>query len=121
MSETELNPMQTYDAQQTAEEIEAGDRPATQVDVSADYEASKEFSISEVDRSGAGEKAAQAATAPDFAVSQPKETTPTKAEPTGDPSDYLDMAKEVGTSSAATGNVSDDLLKKAIEKGQAGQ
>jgi hypothetical protein len=111
---------QTYDAQQAAEEIAEGDRPAPQVDVSSDYEASKEYSMSEVDRMGEGQEAAEAATAPQFEVSQPQETKFT-AESTGDPSDYLDMAKEVGSTSGVSGNVSDDLVKKAIEMGQSGQ
>ncbi|KAM3111791.1 hypothetical protein [Phormidesmis sp. 146-33] len=111
---------QTYDAQQAAEEIAEGDRPAPQVDVSSDYEASKEYSVSEVDRTGEGQEAAEAATAPKFEVSQP-EATKFTAEPTGDPNDYLDMAKDVSGTSGSTGNVSDDLVKKAIELGQPGQ
>jgi hypothetical protein len=111
---------QSYDAQQVAEEITEGNLPVANVDVSADYEASKEFSVSELDRTGEGEKAAEAATAPAFEVSEP-ETTEYKAESTGDPSDFLEMAKDVGSTPGATGNVDDDLLQKAFEKGQAAQ
>jgi hypothetical protein len=114
------NLSQPYDAQQSAEEIAEGDRPAPQVDVSSDYEASKEYSVSEIDRTGEGQEAAEAATAPQFEVSQPKETK-SVAEPTGDPSDYLDMAKDISGTSESAGNVSDDLVKKAIEMGQPGQ
>jgi hypothetical protein len=117
---SDINPNQTYDAQQAAEEIAEGDRPAPKVDVSGDYEASKEYSVSEIDRTGEGQEAAEAATAPQFEVSQPKETK-SVAESTGDPSNYLDMAKEVSGTSGAPGNVSDDLVKKAIEMGQPGQ
>ena len=59
----ELPNSQTFDAQQIAENVEAGEQQVPQVDVSADYEASKEFSVSDVDRTGAGAKAAAAATA----------------------------------------------------------
>ena len=119
MSETnsDLNPSQTYDAQQVSEEIAEGSLPAPKVDVSADYEASKEFSISDLDRTSEGEKAAQAASAPAFEVREP-ETTHAKAEPTGDPSDFLNMAKSINPDQGAVGNVSDDLIHKAIEKGQ---
>ncbi|MGV0027357.1 hypothetical protein [Phormidesmis priestleyi] len=114
------NVNQTYDAQQAAEEIAEGDRPAPQVDVSSDYQASKEYSVSEVDRTGKGQEAAEAATAPQFEVSQPEETK-SVSESTGDPSDYRDMAKDISGTSGSTGNVSDDLVKKAIEMGQPGQ
>jgi len=36
------------------------------IDVEADYEAAQQFSVSEVDRAGAGAEAAEAATAPQF-------------------------------------------------------
>ncbi|MCY7321089.1 MAG: hypothetical protein LH660_04640 [Phormidesmis sp. CAN_BIN36] len=119
MSETnsDLNPSQTYDAQQVSEEIAEGSLPAPKVDVSADYEASKEFSVSEIDRTDEGEKAAQAASAPAFEVHEP-ETTHAKPEPTGDPSEILNMAKSITHDQGAVGNVSDDLIHKAIEKGQ---
>ena len=114
---SDLNPSQSYDAEQVSEEIAEGSLPTPKVDVSADYEASKEFSVSDIDRTDEGEKAAQAASAPAFEVHQ-TETTPAKAEPTGDPSDFLNMAKSITHDQGATGNVSDDLIHKAIEKGQ---
>lgn len=118
---SDLNPSDvSYDAKQAADEITSGDRAPSKVDVSSDYEASKEYSVSEVDRTGAGEKAAQAATAPDLKVPEPEETT-SAAQPTGNPDDYLDMAKEVGAGAGATGNVSDDLVKKAIDLGKPGE
>ncbi len=113
----DLNSAQTYDAQQVSEEIAEGSLPASKVDVSADYEASKEFSVSDLDRTGEGEKAAQAASAPAFEIRE-SETTHAKAEPTGDPGDFLDMAKSVSHDQGAAGNITDDLLHKAIEKGQ---
>ncbi len=121
MSETnrDLNPSQSYDAQQISEEIAEGSLPAYKVDVSSDYEASKEFSVSEIDRTGEGEKAAEKATAHSFDLHDPEETK-SNAEPTGDPSDFLNMAKAIGHETAAHGNVDDDLIHKAIEKGQPG-
>ena len=117
---SDLNPAQTYDAQQVSEEIAEGSLPAPKVDVSADYAASKEFSVSDLDRTGEGEKAAQAATAPAFEIHE-AEVTHAKAEPTGDPGDFLDMAKSISHDQGAVGNVSDDLIHKAIEKGQPSQ
>lgn len=108
---------QTYDAQQLQEEIASGDRVAPKVDVSADYEAAQEFSTSSIDDTEEGRKAAEAATAPQFEVPEPEEVE-LKAEPTGDPNEFLDMAAEVSPFAGATGNVDDDLVKKAIELGK---
>ena len=120
----ELNPnpteATTHEAQLAAENMVEGVEEAPKVDVAADYEASKEFSVSEIDRTSEGAQAAAAATAPKFEVTKPKETE-FKAEPTGNPSDYLDMAKEVSQTPAASGNVTDDLVQKALEMGQPAQ
>lgn len=91
---TESNNSQTFDAQQIAENVEAGEQKLPQVDVSADYEASKEFSVSEIDRTGAGAKAAAAATAPKFPIPAPQETKQ-PADSTGKPGDFRSMAKEI--------------------------
>ncbi|MBW4444975.1 MAG: hypothetical protein KME10_28060 [Plectolyngbya sp. WJT66-NPBG17] len=121
---SEIN-TESQDAQLTAEEIAAGDRPAPKVDVSADYEAAQEFSSSSFDKSGEGEAAAEAATAPHFAVHSAEETQLTPdhlaSEPTGDPDLYRDMAKQVTHGAEATGNVDDDLMKKALELGKPGE
>lgn len=117
MSETtNLDNSQSFDAQQATEEIATGDRKTPHINVSDDYEASKQFSVSDVDRSGEGEKAAEAATAPQFELHAP-EATVTKAEPTGDPSDFRDMAKEVSHRPEAT-PVTDELVEKALEMGK---
>lgn len=113
------NQVQTQDAQRLAEEIAAGDRPPIKVDVAADYEASKEFSMSEIDKAGKGAELAEAATAPQFEVPKPEETE-LKTEPTGDPSDFKAMAADVNPHAESTGNVDDDLVKKAIDLGQPG-
>jgi hypothetical protein len=112
MSELNLDPneAQTQDAQLLAEEIAAGEQPALDVDVDADYEASKEFST------GENTATAEAEMAPQFELSEPEEATFT-AEPTGDPSEFRDMAADLNPQ-GGTGNVDDDLVKKAIELGQ---
>lgn len=78
----------TYDAQQLTEDITAGEEKSPQVNVEADYERSKQFDVSEIDRTGAGAAAADAAT------STSKQTTTSEAEE-GDPADFLKMAKDV--------------------------
>lgn len=109
----------THDAQLAAENIASGEEKAPKVDFDADYAAAQQFSVSEIDRTGEGAAAAETATAPQQEVSQPEETT-TKAQSTGNPDDYLELAKEVGPSKdEAVSNVNDDLVKQAINKGQA--
>lgn len=110
----------TQDAQLAAEEMISGHEPVPAVDFDADYEASKQFSVSDVDRSGAGAEAAKAATAPKFEVHEP-EATKVEAKPTGNPDDYRDMASDIISTTVADGNVGDDLIQKALKKGQPGQ
>jgi hypothetical protein len=108
----------THDAQLAAEQIASGEEKAPKVDFEADYAAAQEFSVSEIDKTEEGAKAAAAATAPQFAVPQAEETT-TEAQPTGNPDDYLEMAKDINAArDEAVMNVSDDLVKQALEKGQ---
>jgi len=40
--------------------------------------------------------------------------------PTGNPDDYRSMARDVSSTTEAGANVSDDLVQKALEKGQPG-
>lgn len=120
--EVNPNPNQatTQEAQLAAENMASGVEAKPTVDFDADYAAAQEFSVSDVDRTGEGAAAAEAVTAPQFEVSQPQETT-TEAQPTGDPSDYMAMAKDVGTQTeAGTGNVDDDLIQKAFDMGKPG-
>jgi hypothetical protein len=108
----------THDAQLAAENIASGEEKAPKVDFDADYEAAQQFSVSDIDRTQEGAAAAEAATAPKFDIPKAEETT-YQAEPTGNPNDYLEMAKEVGGSeNEAVSNVSDDLLQKAFDMGQ---
>ena len=114
------NQAQTQDAELVAESIAAGGEQAPVIDVEADYEAAQQFSVSEVDRTGAGAEAAEAATAPQFEVSEPEETR-TEAQPTGNPDDFLAMASDAASTTEGVSNVSDDLLKKAFDMGKPGQ
>lgn len=110
---------QNFDAKQATEEIAAGEQKAPKVNVEADYEASKEYSVSDVDRSGQGAEAATKATAPEHELHTAAETK-FEAEPTGDPGDFRGMAQDLRPEAANTGD-SHDLMQKAIEKGQPGQ
>ncbi len=115
---TESNNIESFDAAQITESVEAGEQKLPKVDVSADYEASKEFSVSDIDRTSAGAEAAAAATAPKFAIPAPREIA-MPADSSGNPADFLSMAKEVNPA-GAPGNVTDDLVQKAIELGTPG-
>jgi hypothetical protein len=110
----------TQEAQLAAERIASGEEKAPAVDAEGDYEASKQYSVSDVDKTGAGEAAAAAATAPHFKVSEPQET-PTVSGSDANPDDYREMAHDLNPQASQSGNVSDDVVKKAIEKGQPGK
>ncbi|PIG92715.1 hypothetical protein [Gloeocapsopsis sp. IPPAS B-1203] len=116
--EIKPNPEQatTQEAQLAAENIAAGKEKVTNVDFDADYAAAQQMSVSDVDRTEAGAQAAQEATAPQFEVSQQEETQ-TEAT-TGNPDDYKQMAQDSVAESGT--EVSDDLIKKAMDKGKAG-
>jgi hypothetical protein len=85
----------TQDAQLAAENIASGQETPAGVNVEEDYEASKQFSVSDVDRTGAGAEAAQKATGPDRKVPE-AEKPKLDAGPDSNPDDYRDMAKDVG-------------------------
>ncbi|MFB2881185.1 hypothetical protein [Floridanema aerugineum] len=112
------NQAPTHDAKLAAENMTSGNEPMPAVDLDADYEASKAFSVSEIDRTGEGAQAAAKATAPNFEVPKPQESAP-KTEATGNPSDYLDMARDVNPVAESAGNVDDELVEKALKKGEA--
>lgn len=112
------NEATTHDAKLAAENMASGEEKLQQVDFDADYAAAQQFSVSEVDRTPEGAAAAEAATAPKLKVPEAEEKK-TEAQPTGNPDDYLNLAKEVGGSrTEGVSNVNDDLVQKAIEKGQ---
>ncbi|MEH2027794.1 hypothetical protein [Nostoc sp.] len=113
-----VNEAPTHEAQLAAESIASGEEKAPTVDFDADYEAAQKFSVSEVDRTGKGEAAAESATAPKYQTSKPQETK-TQTQSTGNPDDFLELAKEVGNSNTeGVTNVSDDLVQQALEKGE---
>ena len=111
----------TQDAQLAAENIASGQEKAPAVDAEADYKAAQQYSVSDVDRTAEGKAAAEAATAPKFEVSKQEETK-TQAQPTGNPDDYMNMAKDVGNSANKDAtNVTDELVEEALKKGQPGK
>ncbi len=110
----------TQDAQLAAESMTQGKEKMPSVDIDADYAAAQQFSVSDIDRTPEGTEAADKATAHQFATPTPSETK-SETLSTGDPSDYLAMAKDVGAPKGAVGNVDDDLMQKALEKGQPGE
>ncbi|MGF2035427.1 MAG: hypothetical protein RMZ43_008945 [Nostoc sp. CmiVER01] len=113
-----VNEAPTHDAQLAADSIASGEENAPNVDFDADYATAQQFSVSEVDRTGKGAAAADAATAPQYKTSKPVETK-TQTQPTGNPDDYSELAKEVGnTKTEGVTNVSDDLVEQALEKGE---
>ncbi len=113
-----LNQAPTHDAQLAAESIASGEEKAPKVNFEADYAAAQQFSVSEIDRTGEGAAAAETATAPKYEISKPQETK-TQAQSTGNPDDFLELAKEVGNSrTEGITSVTDDLVKQALEKGQ---
>jgi hypothetical protein len=114
------NEISNHDAQLLADNVAEGVEKAPKVDFDADYELAKEMSVSPIDNTEEGQKAAEAAVAPQYEMPEPEDM---RVEPgvTGNPDDYMSMASEVGTRDEAVTNVNDDLLKKAFEMGTPGQ
>lgn len=95
--ELKPNPQQVddiHEAQLAAEKMASGEEKLQTVDVDSDYEASKKFSVSDVDKSGAGTASAAAATASEQKLPEPTDMA-SAPDTTGNPADYLEMAKEV--------------------------
>ena len=110
----------TQDAQLAAESMTEGKEKMPSIDVDADYAAAQQLSVSDIDRTPEGAEAADIATAHQFATTTPSEAE-SSTQSTGDPSDYMAMAKDIGAPDSAVGNVDDDLMQKALEKGQPGK
>lgn len=119
--EVKVNPNEvlTQDAQLLAENIATGVEKAPQVDFEADYAAAQAMSVSEIDKTEEGAKAAEEALAPKFEMSQPEEKQ-TEAVATGNPSDFMSMAGDVVSGNEAVTSVSDDLLQQAFDMGKPG-
>lgn len=118
--EVKINPSEvSHDAQLLADNVADGVEKAPKVDFDADYELAKQMSVSPIDNTEEGQKAAEAAVAPQYEMPEPEDM---RVEPgvTGNPSDYMSMASEI-TGTEAVGNVDDDIVKKALELGQPGQ
>ncbi len=94
--ELNVDPKQAVgqEAELAAQNMAEGKEATPEVDVEADYQASKEYSVSEVDRSEAGSQSATQATAPKYEIPEAKERR-SVAEPTANPDDYREMAKDV--------------------------
>lgn len=104
---------ENFDAEAVKEAISEGDQPEPKVDVSADYEASKEMSGGVVDA-----ETAEKMVAPQLEMPEPMETKHATGSDSN-PEDYKDMAKDVSPAPQGTSNVTDNLVEKAIEKGQS--
>ena len=120
--EVKVNPSEatTHDAQLLADNVAEGEEKAPKVDFDADYELAKEMSVSPIDNTEEGQKAAEAAVAPQYEMPEPEEMR-VESGVTGNPDDYMSMASEVGRRDEAVTNVDDDLVKKALEMGKPGQ
>lgn len=94
--ELKVNPeeAETHEAQLAAERMASGEEKTQTIDVDADYEASKEYSVSEIDKTGAGAAAAEAVTSAARKMPQPEDMRDSP-DTTGNPADYLEMAREV--------------------------
>lgn len=100
--ELKPNPNEVADVQEAhlaAENMAEGTEKMATVDVDADYEASKELSVSDIDKTGEGSSAAKAATAPQHELSQPQmvnsDEVASGQKSDANPDDYREMAKEV--------------------------
>jgi hypothetical protein len=108
MSEININSSQTYDDKQLIEDIALGEKKSPKVNIDADYEASKAYS------SGLSAEEAEALTAPMLEIPEP-DLVELHTESSGDPSEFLAMARELpATSSSGSGNISDEIVKKAL-------
>jgi hypothetical protein len=107
---------ENFDAEVVKEAIAEGDEKAPEVDVAADYAVAQQLSGGIVDA-----ELAEELVKPQFEVARPEEVV-TGAEVGSGGSDYLEMAKDINpTPTAVVGEVTDDLMQKAIAKGQPGQ
>jgi hypothetical protein len=111
----------THDAELIAENIEEGIEKAPSVDFDADYDAAQQLSVNTNAQTAKGAKALQETLAPNFKVPEPEEKE-VETQVTGNPEDYMKMASEISSLPEDTGsNVSDELVKKALEMGKPGQ
>jgi len=106
---------ENFDAEVVKEAIAEGDEKAPKVDVESDYAASKRMSGGIVDA-----EVAEELVKPQFEVASPDEVV-TGTEPHNQSTDYTKMAKDVHANpTEGVSHVTDDLVEKAISKGQPG-
>ncbi|HEY9615630.1 MAG TPA: hypothetical protein V6C64_02235 [Microcoleaceae cyanobacterium] len=105
---------QSYDAEQIQEAVAEGEVESPRVDLDADYAAAQQFS--QGTKSGAS--AVTSMGNPQFEQSH-AESAKAVADSTGNPDDYLKMAKEVTHTATETGDVSDDVMQRAKNQGKA--
>lgn len=83
-----------FDAERVAEDIATGEKQKPRVNVESDYERSKEFAVADIDKTESSRKAAKIAAESQFKV--PPQSSQSNLESTsGDPNEFLGMAKEV--------------------------
>lgn len=105
---------QDYDAEEMKTAISEGEEQAPEsVNVSADYEASKQMSTGRM-----SQQEAEKSVAPDLRVKSADQVSVSTSSANQSP-DYMDMARDVNPSGAGAGNVTDELVEKALEKGEA--
>jgi hypothetical protein len=105
---------QNFDAEEMKAAIKEGEEAAPEsVDVAADYAVSKEMSSGIMDQ-----QEAEKAVAPELEVKSADQVSISTSSPNQAP-DYMDMARDITPSAAGAGNVTDELVEKALEKGQA--
>lgn len=113
------NTAKNFDAEELKGAIDQGELQAPELSVEDDYEAAQKYS-----ESGLTSEEAEEAIAPQFEVSAASDVTLTPeaslSESSGDSADYRDMAKQVSHAPSGTSPITDELVAKALEKGQAG-
>jgi hypothetical protein len=82
---------QPYDAQQLVEEIAEGEQKAPKTNLDADYEAAKAYSTGKLSQPEADAQSEATSTTSQFSA---LEKTSSEAPATGNPEDYLQMARE---------------------------
>ena len=112
------NTAQNFDAEELKEAIDQGELQAPELNVEDDYETAQKYSEGSLSA-----KAVEEILAPEFEVAAASEVAiaadSSLSESNGDTADYREMAKAVGPAAGGAGVVTDELVAKALEKGQA--
>lgn len=105
---------QSYDAEQIQEAVAEGEVESPRVDLDADYAAAQQFSQGNKNEASATTSMGN----PQFEQSH-SESTKAVADSTGNPDDYVDMAKDVTHAPTEAGNVSNDVMQRSKKPGKA--